>query len=207
MGILRDTRGRVLIGREMDWEKWRMVRRRKPPPASQFTAVNQGSATWTVNRDKSVTLYAPPSAGHNLRCWVQTAPATPWTRTVNLRALLRAADQMAGLLFRESSTGRLHSINVDGAGDVSVIRWTSPTVLSSTDAAATFSAGEDIWLRIEDDGTSRNFYLSNDHNFNRINMVSVVRTTFLTANQWGIFINESAGSYEALATFFSLEVG
>lgn len=202
MGILRDVLGRVLLGREMNWLQWRMVRRRKLHKESLWTPVNQGDATWTTQRDKSVTLFAPATASPSLRCWVQTAPTPPWGYTVNLRPLLVSVNHIAGVLVRESSTWRLHSIHLDGTGVVSIVRWTSPTALSLTDDAQVWTLGDDCWLTVEDDTVNRSFRISSDYGSTNAIFFSVARTTFLTADQWGIFVSSSV-AYDAYATFFS----
>lgn len=200
-----DSRGHVLRGQEVDWTRWCLDRSVQPLPLSGFSTVNPGGSTWSVNADKSVTLYAPAVAGPSLRCWVQTAPATPWTRVIHLKTLLVTANHRAGLLFRASGAGTLHSIHLDGAGAISIVRWTSPTVLSSTDLSASWTLGGDVWLAISDDGTNRNFSLSKAHGWDWYTIFSVARTTFLTANQWGVFVDGGDATYDGLATIFSME--
>ena len=211
MGILRDTLGRVLIGRELNWERWRLTRRRKLLPQSKWTAVNTSTVTWTVQRDKSVTLYNSGSAGPNIAAYVRTAPATPWEVIVNVRPMCPTdslSPQHAGVLFRESSTGRLHTLSIQNDGNWHIGRYTSPTALSLEDLDSgstlpTFSK-TDLWFRIRDDGTDRLFYVSNDCGWTWYSLFSVGRTTFLTADQYGIFVNDEA-SFGLYATFSHLE--
>lgn len=200
-----DNRGHVLRGGELDLTRFCLARSTYPLAASAFSRFNNGSETWTVNADKSATLLLGAEAGPNLRCWVKTAPATPWVWAVHLKTLLATSTQRAGLLFKNSGANLVHTISLMGDGNVAVERWLNATTLSATDLAINMTLGGDVFLAVGDDLTNRNFYVSKGHEFDWNPIVTVARTTFLTANQWGVFINEGSASYSALATIFSMK--
>lgn len=175
------------------------------PVDGSFSWVNQGSAgTSTVNG--AVVLTAPVgSNSDNLRLRVKSAPATPYTITIAFSALSWSLNYfMFGLVFRESSSGKLIICNYHteaATWGFEVAKFNSPTSYSGS-SPLTASGGAIhlnglIWMRISDDNTNRKFDVSNDGQ-TWTNLYSETRTTFLTADQvgWGINNYSSIRPYQ-----------
>lgn len=168
-----------------------------PMVNDDFAWVNQGSASVVVS-DDTVFLLAPAGSGHNVRIRKKTAPATPYTVTVALR--INAYPKQygtAGILWRQSSDGKLvtfHVTVVDSSGlHLVSTKYTNPTTTSTDYFTGNLGAsGAFLWLRIADDGTNRICSISTDGR-NFIQIHSVGRTDFLTADEVGIFANCNNG--------------
>lgn len=189
--LLRDT------GAAFD--KWLSGRKLTPPPAaSSFTWVNQGTATTDENYGGIIMIASDGSGGLNSRLLVKSAPSTPYTITAFFTVgSTMTDDQLFGLYFRQSSDGKLSSLqaNVNSYSlRAVVLDWNSPTssnaLLYSSPvtfgAALGMSFAGGIWLRIEDNGTNRIYSVSSDGVY-WVAVYTVGRTSFLTADQvgWG----------------------
>jgi hypothetical protein len=183
-----------MLGRDngSTWDYWGPIFPLIPPADSGFSWVNQGSAT-VGTTNGGITIYNPASSGDSLRCRVKTAPATPWTLTVYQRALFHPTNSaQVGILFRESSSGKISSFHQAFTGGTFAIqstKWSSATAFSANYT----SVGMGLvgrWLRITDNGTNRICY-SSDDGINWISYHSVTRLDFLTggADQFGLFVS------------------
>lgn len=183
------------------------------PVDGDFSWVNQGGASTTVNANGGIFLRAPKNSGFSFRERVKNAASTPWSITAAfIPALISVpSQQQAGLLFRQSSDGKLIVVGI--AADVSgsavftsvvVQKWNSPSSFSATvvSANAPVAASGLIWLKIEDDGTNRKAHYSKD-GYNFIQVYSETRTTFLTADQVGFTAMDSGNSFDAGMTLLS----
>jgi hypothetical protein len=185
------------------------------PTLQSFSWVNQGSTTETALSDGGLYLETPNASGNHLRLRVKSAPSTPWTLTARLIPnvnLNLSGSPSYGLAFRESSSGKLHVIRMQlNASDhnpaLIVDAWTDADTFSGSDltyAAYLLAAGG--YFRIADDGTNRLFSYSLDGvNFQQI--FSVARTTFLTANQIGYFVNDNGAGFPMGVTLLSWTQG
>jgi hypothetical protein len=169
-----------------------------PPVDGDYSWANQGGASVSTTNG-GIILTAPAVAGQNMRVRYKSSPAAPYVLTAafQFQGTPAAANAAAGILFRQASDGKLHALHItviDSNGSVWVRRWTDPSTFDSTDfqtdsevALAAFSrASSLVWMRIEDDNTDRKFYMSGDGR-NWIELYSVGRTTFLTADQIGFW--------------------
>lgn len=146
-----------------------------PPVLGSLTWGNQGPATATANAGGALYVFSSSTTSDNLRFLYKAAPATPWTFVIGVVGNITFANMLAGILLRESSSGKLISWGI-GPNSVStqagaaVSKWSSYTGFS----ASYISVGNTIfppisWLSAEDDGTNLSWSCSIDgQNFRRI---------------------------------------
>lgn len=172
------------------WAPWGPLCPFTPPVNGDFSWVNQGTATVTESRG-GIYLEDPATNGGQ-RIRVKTAPTPPYTITIGSAEIFNPVNNnFAGFLFRESSTGRIECLGWDAAtgGGITGVRYTAPgafdSVLVNVDGGLSFPTIR--WMRFADDNTSRIWYLSTD-GVNFVPIFTTPRTTFLTADQVGIFV-------------------
>lgn len=169
-----------------------------PPPVASWTWVNQGGASASENAGGGVFLLGTTGAGNNVRTLVKARPsAPPWTVTAMLIPRLSIGDsQTLGLLFRESSSGKLAVCGVILSGNQLQLysaKYTSPTALSANYTTVTigwggWASGGPLYLRMQDDNTNRICSWSTD-GVNYVAFHTVGRTDFLTADQVGVYVD------------------
>lgn len=192
------------------WELWGPLFKLTRPPASGWSWVNQGSAS--VDTSKGGIYLSTPSDGtgnNNIRLYARTAPTPPYTVTVCILPGITAQSSNGfGIAFRESSSGKLHTLLLQASGStVSMIsaKYTNPTTFSGANyVSIIFPLGSWIWLRLEDDNTNRKTYVSVDGQ-NWIQISSVTRLDYLTtgADQVAFFVNSANATWGAAATLIS----
>lgn len=162
-----------------------------PALAAPTTWVNQGTAS-VATTNGGIYLAAPGTAGNNIRARVKTAPSTPYTITMAfLPSRLNQTNYTMGLCFRQSSDGKLCTFGISGntGTGLSGFRMTDATTFSTIEfTAVTSYFGNVVFLQISDNGTNRIYRYSGD-GVNFLQVASVARTTFLTPNQVGFFID------------------
>lgn len=163
------------------------------PVDGDFSWVNQVSAT--INDETGglrFTDVANASIDWHLR--VKSAPSTPYTITgaFAYNGPFGVDFHNFGLVFRQSSDGKLHTFTISH-NNTSFDAWTlfsrKYTDTSTFSATYTDDAMEGgpypiVWLRIADNATNRICSISRD-GVNFIQIHSVLRTDFLTADQVG----------------------
>ncbi len=164
------------------------------PVNSQFSWVNQGSATIRDDTDSVVLVGAATGAGANIQVRVKTAPSTPYVLTTFLVPLMpEKAFQSYGLCWRASGSGSLVLFDVLAAD----LGLTTPFVRATKFTSATaFSADYTTlhvpqtvnWFRIADDGTTRTCSWSSD-GIDWLVLHTVGHTDFITPNQIGFFVS------------------
>lgn len=182
-----------------------------PPVSGDFSWINQGSATLdTSTLSYAILLSAPANASASVNMRVKSAPATPYTITALIvPAMSSSGFNLAGLVFRQSSDGKLITCGLQSDPNTfsfsqgwSVGKWTNATTFSAaytlTDPyAVRYPINKAFfYLRIADNGTNRIVSVSND-GVNFIQLHSVGRTDFLTADQVGFFVNSNNASFGA----------
>jgi len=161
---------------------------------TQFQWINQGTATQDVLHGGSY-ITTTAIAGDSIRLRKKTAPATPYTITAYIMGpgSIVSANNF-GLMWRESSTGKLVAFNITANGNnVSTAKWTNPTTFSATYTTKSIlnyfgMGGAGFWFRIQDTGVNRNCYTSADGVHWSL-FHTVGRTDFLTANEVGYYVN------------------
>ena len=179
-----------------------------PPVFSNWTWVNQGGASAAdstaiyvgASQVDGIKIEAPTSAGDNLRILKKAAPSAPYTITMAFLANFQNANYYAvGFCWRQSSDGKLivASVGRSTTFKFSVDKWTSPTVYSANYAACDLSfLLIPIWLKLQDDNTNRIVSYSTD-GVTWIQIHSVGRTDFLTADEVGFYANVNNASFGA----------
>lgn len=174
---------------------WDLVNRGEPWPgspgdSSQWTAINQGTATFVHDRD-NIVMTAPASAStSNVRAYVRTAPAVPYTLTVRFDLITAPVANYweQGIVLRNSSSGALVTFTLrygDGP-KVNVAKYNSPTSYNSAYATPAVTVFPN-WLRIRDNGTTRFFeYSTNGLDWTLV--TSHARTDFTTPDQYGLAV-------------------
>lgn len=160
------------------------------------TWVNQSTGSLVTTNGGLTLIGKAVNLANDSQAYVKTAPATPYTITA---AYLfnsynsGSGAQHGGLAWRDSGTGKLVSVAIasTNAGvKLSVLKWNSPSSASTTYTEGFVRMGSPIWMQISDDGTNRIVRISTNGN-DWVEIHSVGRTDFLTADQVGIFVTDS----------------
>lgn len=167
-----------------------------PPVLGDFTAINSASGS-TVG--DGILLPAPSRVGTNdFKVYAKAAPATPYTiEAVILPMAIPANYNSCGLVFRQSSDGKLSGFGPSAIaglanGTVSVFSMTDPTTYGATPFQTPYyCANAPVFLRIADNGTNRIYSISS-HGHSWVQLYSVGRTSHITADQVGFFIDGNA---------------
>lgn len=169
------------------------------------TWVNQGSATVTTTNG-GIYLYDPANEGVSYRIRKKAAPSTPYTITALLLVNHGCwAHPSVGIGWRQSSDGKLVLARVLGMGyvhNLALLKANNETTDIANYVDQALGAVPWIWLRITDDGTNRIVSFSRDGQ-NFIQMHSVGRTDFLTADEVCLFASSRNSSFGAGVTLLS----
>lgn len=182
------------------WERWGPTWKCTEPDLDDFEWVNQGSATADTSHG-GIIIYAPPNNGDSLKCLVQAAPATPYVVEAMAFVTCWPGNYVsAGLMFRHSSSGYIHSYgpSFNNAIQVRSIVWSSPTSYAAEYAGAmnVYSGLTLFHLRIADDGTNRICsYSANGYSF--IPQSTETRTSYMSGgpDQIGFFADTNNATY------------
>jgi len=188
------------------WNPWGPVFPLVTPPAlASLTWINQGGATATETNG-GIHLYGPAGAGNNTRALVVATGTAPWVFTVSfLPHSWDVTFNMIGIVCRESGTQELETMGFYGyriAGD----RLNNPTSWNSRWIAWTPpKENRSLFFRVEDNNTNRIYWISPDGR-NWYQVGSFGRTTFLTADQVGIFVESNNATWAVGLTLLSWEL-
>lgn len=188
------------------YESWGPIYRLNMSKAvADFAWINQETATATDTKN-GILMTPPVGTGSSINILKRTAPATPYTITMGgiLNAVGTNSLRM-GLVFRQSSDGKLVYVAIGYGGSnykIESFKFSDPTTYSG----ATYISyeytplGGMIWCRIADDGANRITYVSCDGQ-NWINIHSVTRTDYLTADEIGIAVDCNNASIICVGNF------
>lgn len=182
------------------------------PDNTTFSWVNQSTSTVTVNDNGSISLLVPKSSTMDLRARVISAPSAPYTVTVGFisSAMFPVNYQSFGLFLRNSGSGLIKVFGGDLENGGSYIigqKYSNTSTFNSlifTSKVVNNRFGP-MYLRISDDGTNLNYYLSMD-GYRFILIASASRTDYMTADQVGFYAGESTNTYDSDLTVFSWSV-
>jgi hypothetical protein len=175
------------------WEHFRGGRKVTPPPATGWVWVNQGAAT-AAEAGGAWHLDLPAdTGGNNLRALTRAIPGgTPRALSALVECDLMQTGNRCGLVLRETLTGKLIFFGLARTGPVTaqavvtVDRYDDPAAAPAAVAALAAPAGaRGVWLRIEDDGTNRKYWISQGGLRWKL-AVSESRADFLIADEWGL---------------------
>lgn len=181
---------------------------------SQFSWVNQGSATLDLSHGGAILATPAGAATDNLHLRMKTIPSAPYTITMACIPLIPFPSNFnaCGLALRDSGTGKIITFAVSSDSTqvptnlvLSGIKWTDATTFSAfytlTPTAAAdyaslvgFRLGPCLWLQIKDDNSNRSLRISND-GISFQSLHSVGRTDFITPDQIGFFVNQQNASF------------
>lgn len=189
------------------WASWGPIFPLTAPVDGDFAWVNQGGAS--VNAASGgIHLLGPAGVSASVRVRKKAAPATPWTLTAAFIPGIHRADfNQFGLIWRQSSDGKLVTFGPISNGSVWVVgvnKWTDATTFSAgySTTIVTFYPISPVFLRITDDGTNRVASISADGvNWEQIHTIG--RADFLTANEFGFYVNSQNATYAAACTLLS----
>lgn len=175
------------------WANWGPIYPFTEPVLADFTAVNQETAT-AVTTYGGIYVNSSVQSGDDCRVWVKAAPATPYTATACFTTDATKINGPAnvGILFRQSSDGKLSVINhryETAVWHFSVVNYNSPTSFNAQPANVDPATHPYlVWFQISDNGTNRIYRYSLD-GITWTQLYSIGRTTFLTADQIGFYVN------------------
>lgn len=191
------------------WAPWGPIYPMTAPVDGDFAWINQGGAS-VATTNGGIYLLAPAETGLNLRIRKKAAPATPYTITAAFlyNSILEVNSQTFGVLFRQSSDGKLATLRLGwdtGTSSMIADKWNSATSFSASYSSAALRA-RPMFLQISDDGTNRILRWSVDGQ-NFVQFHSVGRTDFLTADEVGFFVEERTNAYALGLTLLSWKQG
>jgi len=170
------------------WTPWGLIFPMSAPPTTGWSWVNQSTAT--VDESRTVFhMNASTTGGSNQwRLRVRSAPSTPWTLTTYVENP-HWNGMHAGLLVRDSSSGRFTILGRLTREYMTIRRYTAPATFSAAVFTNTVPYGQHPWWwRLVDDGVNHTYYYSADGQ-HFVQIYQEARATF-TANPdqigWGM---------------------
>lgn len=179
------------------WDSYGPIWNLVPPDLSQFSWVNQDGGS-VVQQGAAIYLSGPVSGADSVRCQVKSVPgSTPYSVefafTTNFQAL---PTNHFGFVLRESGSGKLvtFSIQFNSLWILGIYKFNSVVSFNSQYLGIQPHIRDVYWMKFRDDGATRNFYISGDGvNWALVN--SHGNTNFLTADQWGFYIDPTGIPY------------
>jgi len=137
--------------------------------SSDFTWINQDTATVTDDTNGSLHVIVPETASADFTLLVRTMPAAPVTLTAHLVfgpgcVSTSTTESAMGIGFRDSASGRFQ-IGVVELNDVMTFkRYTDVSTFSAASATdnSTEILHEQVWMQVEDDNVNIYFRVSTD---------------------------------------------
>lgn len=189
------------------WAPWGPIYPMTPFVDSGFTWDNQGGASLDLTFGNAY-FHTPAASGTNVRAYVKTAPATPYSITIAYTPMLSnsGTNFATGLVFRESGSGKIINFYFNNTEAINVAKWTNSSTFSASYTVLGLHTGKRsgglAFLRITDNGTNRICAISVDgQHWETVH--SVGRTDFLTADQVGVFVYADSAT-TTLVTAMSL---
>jgi len=184
-----------------EWTPWGPIYPLKAPIDANYAWVNQGGATKDLTSG-GIFLQTDATGSTNIRIRKKAAPSTPYTITIcfipHFIVTTSADSQNMGLLFRESSSGKLHTFVYATQNNAELqlwsTKWSDPQNFTGHYFANTYTpmlrSGGPVFMRIADDGANRICSYSNDGQHWQV-VDTQGRTDFLTANEVGFFVSNN----------------
>jgi len=183
------------------WVPWGPQFPMAESPAAGWSWVNQGGAAIDETTGAPI-LIAPIVGGFSLRCRVRSMPSAPYTLTacIAFHYLWTSAGNGAGLLLRDSATGRIVTWGYyNGSGQFfRCMHCTDATTYSSAPYGSNGMLWRRMWLQIYDDSVDNYFRVSYDGE-HWLTLHSQGRTTWLAnPDQIGFFLHAGGGTSDEL---------
>jgi len=177
------------------WQHFGPVFPLTAPDDSQFSWVNQGSATVTADKGR-ILLTTPAAGGVNYKMRSKACPSAPYSVTAAFfPGLYNQNYNRCGIGFSDGTKWHIWGIiSESGQFKLWVEALNSPTSWSGSLGTFTgYPVGGLVWLRIVDDNTNRLYQYSTD-GMTWLTLYSHGRTTTFTPTTIGFYVN-SEGSY------------
>lgn len=182
-----------------------------PPVDGDFAWINQGSATVDTTNG-GIYLLTPADVGTGVNFRIRKkAKSAPYTITAEFEPHLYCVTTHAfGLIFRQSSDGKLHTLHFQQSGNV--VNVYSAKYTDATTFNAVYSGfpvvlfGFPRFCRIADNNTNRVLSWSNDGQHFHI-LHTIGRTDFLTADEVGFFVQSANTTWPAATLLTSWKEG
>lgn len=197
------TDGNILSRKNASsWEDygpiWKLTH---PGDVGGWTQVNSGGGAAFDNQGNALHITAPGAGANNVRSLVKSVSGSGgYTATALVEFNIWDRDVQAGLILRDSATGKLKTFELACVGGVWKLRvaiWTNNTTSAgAAQAEANFHHTRLLWMQLWDDGGSVIFRFCEDGK-NWIWFTNLLRTSHLTADQVGFFANTTDGFYNA----------
>ncbi len=187
------------------WVPWGPIYPFEKPSDTGFSWLNQGTSTLTDNKNGLYLLGPGSGNALNLTGRVKTAPATPYTVTVNLQgSAVRKNGKMFGLLFRQAGAGSGQNrlccfFCANTVVDTSRPGWglfvadlaTPTTAAFGTFYLSSLNIDDSLqWFRMTDNGTNLLFYVSIDgQNWELLATVARAGYMLQGPDEYGFFVN------------------
>lgn len=192
------------------WEYWGNIYKLKTPISTNFTWVNQGTAT-VSDANGAMVMTCPTSASENVRLLKKSLVATSNYTVICgfIPQLIGNSYKNVGLMLRDSVSGKLIGFSSALAGitriETYIYQWSNNTTfVSSPSSLSNFFPNDIVWFKIQDNGTNR-IYSVGTTKYNFTQIYSETRTNFITPNEVGMYVNQVSSDYQASCTFLHFE--
>lgn len=173
---------------------------------SKVTTPVTGSYTWThggatatntdITNGPSLLNVLSTGTGDKLSTFLKNLPATPCSVVARVSPQLHNSTSFCGICMSDGT--KMHGIGVIFESGITRI-WT-PKYNTLTSFSGEYTSRfdmpcnyADLWLKLEDDGSNRNSYYSNDGINWEIFAING-NTDFLTATKGGVWVGTNAGT-------------
>lgn len=181
-----------------------------PPVFADYSWVNQGSATSNVHKNGTMTLQAPAASSGGVHALVKSLPGTPWTAVARMSfSCYNGAWQEAGLILRESGTGKLYKFGIQMPTWNQFLYYYADATTYSTSLLVNGHWGENVpfWWKIADNGTNLTFGISQDGEVFDQTFSHARGTHFTTGpNQIGIGAQDRTNAMTCTVSLLSLDI-
>lgn len=187
------------------WELWGPIFPLTAPVDANFAWINQGGASATAAKD-SVYLLAPATTGVSWRIRKKSIGSSTRLELGFLPHFLGSGTQ-AGIVLRESGTGKLATLALGDTLALAVQHWASATSFTGNDlTGCTVSLMGMLRLAVVFSGANLLYQVSVDGQ-NWIQIASVAKTTqFTTApDEWGFAINSGQTTFDTAMNVLSFK--
>lgn len=175
-----------------------------PPVDGDFAWINQGSASVTSSVG-GIYLNSGTAVSGSLRIRKKSKTGSYTLTIAFLPNLVGSSAPRCGICWRQSSDGKLVVFWVERNGSYTlvqgaplvctVMKWASATSFSATYSIVPIQPHNGLcWLRVQDDGSNRKCFFSCD-GLNWIEVHSVGRTDYMTADEVGFCIDTGQATY------------
>ena len=174
-----------------EWAPWGPIWALTPPDNADYSWVNQGSATLATSN--GVICLATAATGGGVSARVKAIPTAPYTIDI-LTAVNFLGRQYngCGVLWRESSTGKLITFGVRAEASYTQIRadrYSNPTTYDSSIAYDYCGYRSLWWWRLQDDATNRTASFSVD-GVNWFVYTTGLSGNYITPDQVGMYVTD-----------------